>query len=532
MKERALRPSASPSAEPGAARNPRDGATVRQVEARNRALLSAIPDVMLRIDAAGTYLDVRVDEHAELPLSAEELVGRSVRDVAPPDVAEALLSCARRARESGEMRSVEYELELDGAVHYCESRMVPSGDGEVVIIMRDFTEKRWADAELHRLAAEQAALRRVATLVASDAPPEQVFQLVTEEVCRLLGIREAVLQRFVDATSSTIVGRFGSHMIDGIEIGSTVPIEEGLTAWTVLHTGAPARIDGFEGLEGELAQRIRELGFRSTLGVPIIVAGSIWGIIGVALREGESLPPETEQRMQAFAELVGLAVASAQAREELEASRLRIVEASDAERRRLERNLHDGAQQRLVALSIGLRRAQATLPVSTDDTENLLATLSDELAEALSELRELAQGIHPAVLTERGLGPALDVLAARAPVPVELDIDLPERLPEPVETTVYYAVSEALANVAKHAGACSAAVRVTCGDGWIIVEIADEGTGGARPDGGTGLRGLRDRIETLEGQLLVDSPPGRGTVVRAELPLKLARVAATHRPPS
>ena len=498
---------------------------MQQVEARNRALLSAIPDVMLRIDAAGTYLDVRVDEHAELPLSAEELIGRSVRDVAPPDVAEALLSCARKARESGEMRSVEYELELDGVVRYCESRMVPSGDGEVVIIMRDFTEKRRADAELRRLAEEQAALRRVATLVASDAAPEQVFQLVTEEVCRLLGIREAVLQRFVDATSSTIVGRFGSQMNDGIEIGSTLPIEEGLTAWTVLQTGAPARIDSLEGMTGELAERIRELGFRSTLGVPIVVAGSIWGIIGVALREGESLPPETERRIQAFAELVGLAVASAQAREELGASRMRIVEASDAERRRLERNLHDGAQQRLVALSIGLRRAQAKLRASPDETEKLLAILSDELGEALSELRELAQGIHPAVLTERGLGPALEVLAARAPVTVELDIDLPERLPEPVETAAYYAVSEALANVAKHADACSAAVRVTCEDGRIIVEIADDGVGDANLDGGSGLRGLQDRIETLDGELLVDSPPGRGTVVRAVLPVRSASVA-------
>ena len=237
MKAGAPGRSPSPSPEPGVTRNPRDGSTARQVEARNQALLSAIPDVMLRIDPSGTYLDVRADEHAELPLSAEELIGRNVRDVAPPDVAEALLDCARRARESGEMRSVEYELELDGVVRYCESRMVPSGDGEVVIIMRDFTEKRRADAELRRLADEQAALRRVATLVASDAAPEQVFQLVTEEVCRLLGIREAVLQRFDDAETSTVVGRFGSRTLGEIEIGTMLPIEKGLTAWTVLQTG-------------------------------------------------------------------------------------------------------------------------------------------------------------------------------------------------------------------------------------------------------------------------------------------------------
>jgi PAS domain S-box-containing protein len=499
--------------------------TVEQVEARSRALLGAIPDLMLRIDVAGTYLDVHANEPVELPFRPDELIGRNVRDVAPPEVADALLVCARRARESGKMHSVEYELELDGAVRYCESRMVPSADGEVVIIMRDFTEQRRADAELRRLAEEQAALRRVATLVASDAAPEHVFQVVTEEVCRLLGIREAVLQRFVGTEMSTIVGRFGSRMVDGIEIGSTLPIEEGLTAWTVLRTGVPARIDGFEGFTGELAKRIRDLGFRSTLGVPILVAGSIWGIIGVALREGESLPPETERRVQAFAELVGLAVASAQAREELAASRMRIVEASDAERRRLERNLHDGAQQRLVTVSIGLRRAQAKLRASPDDAEKLLEMLSGELGEAMTELRELAQGIHPAVLTERGLGPALEVLAARAPLTVELEVDLSSRLPEPVETASYYAVSESLANVAKHADACTAAVRVTCGDGRIIVEIADDGTGGASVNGGSGLRGLRDRIEALDGDLLVDSPPGRGTVVRAELPVRSPSLA-------
>jgi signal transduction histidine kinase len=233
--------------------------------------------------------------------------------------------------------------------------------------------------------------------------------------------------------------------------------------------------------------------------------------------------------MQAFAELVALAVASAQAREELEASRLRIVEASDTERRRLERNLHDGAQQRLVAMSVGLRLAQAKLRSSPDDAETLLGTLSQELGEALTELRELAQGIHPAVLTERGLGPALEVLAARAPLVVDLVVDLPERLPEPVETAAYYIVSEALANVVKHAGACSSAVRVEREDGQLLVEIADDGAGGADAERGSGLRGLRDRVETLDGELWLESPPGRGTFVRAALPVPEASSATVAR---
>jgi signal transduction histidine kinase len=242
-------------------------------------------------------------------------------------------------------------------------------------------------------------------------------------------------------------------------------------------------------------------------------------VLVAALREGDSLPPETERRMQAFAELVALAVASAQAREELEASRMRIVEASDAERRRLERNLHDGAQQRLVALSMGLRLAQGKVQDSPEEAAELLETATDELMEALTELRELAQGLHPAVLTEQGLEAALEVLAARVPLPVELKVRLPERLPEPVEATAYYVVSEALANVVKHSDAESVRVYAERAGIRALVEIADDGVGGADLGGGSGLCGLRDRVEALEGRVLVESPPGRGTLVRAELPV-------------
>ena len=295
-----------------------------------------------------------------------------------------------------------------------------------------------------------------------------------------------------------------------------------------MQTGAAARSDYFS-LKGPGAAELRALGFRGSLGVPITVAGATWGALVVALRDDEPMPVETEHRLQGFAELVGLAVASADARDELAASRLRIVEASDTERRRLERNLHDGAQQRLVAVSVGLRLAQAKLRVSQDQAAEVLETLSEEIGEALTELRELAQGIHPAVLTERGLGPALEVLAARAPLEVELGVDLSERLPEPVETAAYYTVSEALANVAKHADACSAAVRVAAGGDQIVVEVADDGAGGADADRGSGLRGLRDRVETLDGELVVDSPPGRGTVVRAALPVRSASFATLAR---
>jgi signal transduction histidine kinase len=380
-----------------------------------------------------------------------------------------------------------------------------------------------AEARNRALVEEQAALHRVATRVAGNAAPEQVFQLVTEEVCRLLGLRTAVLHRFEGERRSTIVGKFGEPT-GRFEVGNVIELEVG-TALRVLETGAPARSD-YTTLSGSGAAELRELGFAGGVGVPITVAGATWGALVVALKDDELLPLETEHRLEAFAELVGLAVSSADARDELAASRLRIVEASDTERRRLERNLHDGAQQRLVALAVGLRLAQAKVRAHPEEAETLLESLSRQLAEALTELRELAQGIHPAVLTERGLGPALAVLAARVPLTVELGVDLAERPPEPVETAAYYTVSEALANVVKHAEACSAAVRVACDGGRITVEVADDGAGGADPERGSGLRGLRDRVATLDGRLVVDSPPGGGTVVRVELPLKPARLAS------
>ncbi len=253
--------------------------------------------------------------------------------------------------------------------------------------------------------------------------------------------------------------------------------------------------------------------------MPIGVAGSIWGALLAALREGETLPHDTDRRLAAFAELAGLAVASAQARDDLAASRLRIIEAGDDERRRIERNLHDGAQQRLVALSVALRLVQAKLRDAPGEAGELVAAASDELTHAIRELRELAQGIHPAVLTERGLETALEVLAARAPLPVQLDVRLPDRLPASVEAAAYYVVSEALANVVKHASAGAARVRVGRTDALALVEVDDDGTGGADPDLGSGLCGLRDRVETLAGRLDVESARGHGTRIRARLPV-------------
>jgi PAS domain S-box-containing protein len=486
------------------------------VQSKNRALMDVTPDPMILVDRNGTYLDVHASDTSGLVLPPDQLIGRNVRDVLPAELAGRVLASIERALTHG-VSTIEYELEVDGVRHWKESRMVASGDNEVVTIVRDFTEQRRAQANVRQLAAEQAALRRVATLVAGDAPPDEVFQAVTEEVCGLLDLRSALMLRYLEPDAATIVGKFGDPPDDFL-IGSQLELTEG-AAVRVLRTGAPVRVD-YSTIESDLSARMRRLGYRASIGVPISVGGSIWGALIAGMRELEELPSETERRLQAFAELVTLALSSAQAREEVAASRLRIVQAGDEARRRIERNLHDGAQQRLVALSMGLRLAQKKVRTDPALAEEHLSVASEELSEALQELRELAQGIHPAVLTERGLATAVEVLAARTPLKVELDVHLPERLCDAIEAALYYVVSESLANVVKHAEAGAASVRIACARGLALVEVADDGAGGADPLAGSGLRGLADRVEALSGRLLVTSAPGLGTCVRAEIPLR------------
>jgi PAS domain S-box-containing protein len=496
------------------------------MEKRHRALIDAIPDVMMRVARDGTYLDVRSEDLSQLLQAPEEMIGRNIRDVLPPQLAADVVGWIDRTLAEGGVRAFEYEIEIRGEHRWKESRMMRSGPDEAVTIVRDVTEQRRAEKGQRRLAAEQAALRRVATLVAGNAHPEQVFQSVTEEVCRLLGLRTAVLARFDSATTATIVGKYGG-LPPRYELGYVAELVPGATL-EVLRTSAPVRVD-YTTLSGKTLEELLELGYRGEVGVPITVAGATWGALVVVLQEDESIPPATEHRLHAFAELVGLAVASADARNELAASRGRIVEASDTERRRLERNLHDGAQQRLVALSVGLRLVQSRLHKAPGEAKDLLDRLAEELAATISELREIAQGIHPAVLTERGLEAALDVLAARTPLAVELDVDVPRRLPEPIETAAYYTVSEAVSNIVKHAAATSAVVRVVSADATLVVEVADDGVGGADAGRGSGLRGLRDRIEALGGELAVESSPERGTVVSADLPVHSRHLEVVER---
>jgi signal transduction histidine kinase len=255
------------------------------------------------------------------------------------------------------------------------------------------------------------------------------------------------------------------------------------------------------------------------IAAPVIVQASLVGALTASRPAGEMFPAGAEIRLRSFADLAAQSMTNERAQAELRASRARIVQTADETRRKLERNLHDGAQQRLVSLSVTLRLAAATLKTSPDDAGALLAEASEELAQALEELRDLARGLHPAMLSERGLGPALESLAGRTPLPVEIANDLEERLPEPVEAAVYYVVSESLTNVVKHAAASQVEVRVASDGETAVVEVADDGAGGASLETGTGLCGLADRVEALGGTFALESAPGAGTTIRAALPL-------------
>jgi signal transduction histidine kinase len=290
----------------------------------------------------------------------------------------------------------------------------------------------------------------------------------------------------------------------------------------VWRTGRAAQVDEdqWSSVSDPGADRVRELGFRSEVASPIMVEGRLWGVVTALTKRG-SFPSGTAERMADFSELVATAVGNAESRAELAAPRTPIVAAADQTRRRIERDLHDGTQQRLVSLGLELRLAQGMVSAELAGLEAEIGKVADELTGVVEDLREIARGIHPAILSEGGLGPALRTLARRAAIPVELDVPALGRLPEPVEVAAYYAVSEALTNATRHARA--SVMRVAAGqrDGGLHLSIRDDGAGGADPAGGSGLIGLRDRAEALGGSLEVSSPPGEGTLILVQLPLRL-----------
>lgn len=376
---------------------------------------------------------------------------------------------------------------------------------------------RRSEDRLSALAEQQAALRRVATLVARGGAPSAVFEAVAAEMRQCLHTFTAAWFRFENGDEVTLVAASGAPGL-ALAVGQRMPIEGDNLAATVLRIGAPARQDSLETAAGPIAEHVRGLGIRAAVGVPIIVAGRLWGLAVVGSDEPGPMPPDTEERVSDFADLAATAIANAAAREELIASRARIVAAADDARRGFERDLHDGAQQRLVSLGLKVRLAQESVPAELELLRDELSDVVAGLNGVATEVQEISRGIHPAILSRGGLAAAFKVLARRSAVPVSLDVAV-ERLPERVEVTAYYVVAEALANAAKHAEASELTVRAQTTGTELSLWIRDDGIGGADTRKGSGLVGLKDRVEVIGGEMRITSNPGDGTALNITIPL-------------
>jgi signal transduction histidine kinase len=402
-------------------------------------------------------------------------------------------------------------------------RLPETGAAEIGALERAFntmgSSLEESHNELRLLLEEQAALRRVATLVARAVSPSEVFEAVASEVARLLDAPATGLCRLEPDGTATIVA-LGGELARDLPVGSRFPVGGGVVVTSVARTWRAARIESYEKLPGLVGAVARRLGLRFGVVAPIVVEGRLWGLVGASWTQPGPLPAGIEGRLTQFTELVGTAVANADSRAELSASRARVVAAADDTRRRIERDLHDGTQQRLVSLALDLRSAEAAVPPEMVELRTQLSRVVKGLTGAVDDLREVSRGIHPAILSQGGLGPALKTLARRSTVPVELGLPPDRRLPERVEVAVYYLVSEALTNVAKHAHASVVHVGVDVDDAALQVSVQDDGVGGARPEQGSGLIGLRDRIDALGGTIAVASPEGKGTTLRVKIPLR------------
>jgi signal transduction histidine kinase len=378
--------------------------------------------------------------------------------------------------------------------------------------------------ELAVVAELQASLRRIATLVARGVPPSEVFSAVVGEVSRCLGVHHSVLFRYEpDGTAYLVAARDDDPGMKNMPVGERFSLDgESVTAM-IFRTSRAARMISYENAPGSVAARMRDLGLRTAVGAPIVVDGRLWGAATVGWSRPEPLPPDTEARVGDFADLVATAIANTEAHAQLTASRARIVAAADDARRRIERDLHDGAQQRLVSLGLQLRAAEASV---LPQQQALLEQISDVvsgLAGVSKDLQEISRGIHPAILSKGGLGPALKALARRSAVPVQLDLAVDPGLPQSAEVAAYYVVAEALTNTAKHARASVVNVRVEAEDANLHLCIRDDGIGGADSRKGSGLIGLIDRVEALGGRMDVSSPRGSGTSLLVKIPIEVNR---------
>jgi signal transduction histidine kinase len=370
--------------------------------------------------------------------------------------------------------------------------------------------------EMTRLAAEQGALRRVATLVARAAPPNEVFEAVTTEIGHLVPADATQIRRYESDRTASNVARWSKPGTDPPPVARGKLGGHNVTT-LVAETGRPARIDNRAAGTGEIGIGARALGAGTSVGAPILVEGRLWGVAIAGSTGGRRFRRDTEARLAAFTDLVALAVANAESREELAASRARVLAAADEARRRIERDLHDGTQQRLIALALELRATQAAVPPEMTKIRTQLSRIANGLAAAVDDLQEISRGIHPAILSKRGLGPAIKALARRSAIPVEVELNSDKRLPERIEVGAYYVVSEALTNAAKHSHASVVSVHLEVNDLVAQISIRDDGVGGADPSRGSGLTGLQDRVESLGGTFEIRDSVGHGTAILARI---------------
>ncbi|GBE65852.1 hypothetical protein MFM001_23140 [Mycobacterium sp. MFM001] len=441
-------------------------------------------------------------------------------DFVAPEDRKGVAASVRELFRSGE--PVRFESRAvcpDGTQRWIEWIIVPQHE-LFYCLGRDVSERRREQEQLRHLATQQAALRRVATLVARGVSPQEVFDAVAEEMGRCLGVDSAEVFRYEDDGAAVVaVACYSQEGAHGLGVGERLTLEGENVAGKVFRTGRPHRMESLANAAGSLAARMRELGMNCRVGAPIIVDERMWGLALVGSSRPESLPDNAEQRTAEFAELVATAIAAATNRAELVASRARIVAAADDARRRIERDLHDGAQQRLVALGLRLRMTEDSVPEDLTDVKSELSEAVSSLNEIFTELQDLSRGIHPGILAKGGLRPALRNLARRSAVPVTLDADIDRRLPEPAEVAAYYVVAEALTNADKHAQANEVNVAAHADDQNLYLSIGDDGIGGAEAGNGSGLIGLKDRVEALSGQFRVESRPGQGTSLHVTIPV-------------
>jgi signal transduction histidine kinase/uncharacterized protein YoaH (UPF0181 family) len=501
----------------------------RLLHADHASMLRYDPDGSMRVAAAwgNTFpVGTRLSLGGQNVTTMVFQTGRAARI---EDYADASGPAAEGARELGLRGSIGMPISVEGRlwgvmfVAHTGDEPLPSGTEARLAGFTELAATAIANAnarmELRGFAEEQAALRRVATLVAQAAPGD-VFAAVTAEAGRLLNADLTAMGRYDPDRAATLVAVSDSTKgaVPAL-VGTRVSLTGRNVSTLVFETGQPARIDEWDDAAGPGGELARELGISSAVGVPVSVGGRLWGVMAVTSTQEKPLPAGTEERLAGFTELVATAIANAEAQAALTASRARIVTTADATRRRIERNLHDGAQQRLVSLALELRAARAAAPPGSDALVQQLDDVAAGLTGVLEELREIARGLHPAVLAEGGLRPALATLARRSAGTVHLGVQVQGRLPEPVEIAAYYVVSEALTNAAKHAHATVVDVEVTAADGTLHVRVRDNGRGGAHFGYGTGLVGLKDRAEALGGRIWLHSPPDAGTDLQITLPL-------------